>query len=86
MNNGDHITIMKKTLNYVNNTYKLMVGPYSDANGRPVMTRAEAGVDYDYRNEDERRWQLEQRERAMKRPRPGTPLHLRKNKYRQPWR
>ena len=62
------------------------MGPYSDANGRPVMTRAEAGVDYDYRNEDERRWQLEQRERAMKRPRPGTPLHLRKNKYRQPWR
>ena len=62
------------------------MGPHSDANGRPVMTRAEAGVGYDYRNEDERRFQLEARERAMKLPRPGTPLHLRKNKYRQPWR
>lgn len=62
------------------------MGPHSDANGRPVMTRADAGLDYDYRNEDERRWQLEQREKASRRPHPGKPLHLRKNKYRQPWR
>lgn len=62
------------------------MGPHHDANGRPVMTRAEAGLASDYRNEDERRWQLEQREKASRRPLPGKPLHLRRNKYRQPWR